>query len=105
MSCAGISLVDVQFSVGPTNFSFNTRIEPGEIVAIMGPSGAGKTTFLNLVAGFENPRSGNVLIDDVDVSSVEPGKRPVTMVFQENNLFGHLDVGTNVGLGRSPSLR
>ncbi|TIW68103.1 MAG: ATP-binding cassette domain-containing protein, partial [Mesorhizobium sp.] len=69
-----------------------------------GPSGSGKSTLLNLVAGFEAPRSGRVLIDGSDVSAAPPSARPVSMVFQENNLFAHLSVERNVGLGRSPSL-
>src|SRR5690606_25612104 len=75
------------------------------IVAVMGPSGSGKSTLLNLVAGFETPASGAVLIGGDDVSRRPPPARPVSMVFQENNLFAHLDVAQNVGLGRSPSLR
>jgi thiamine transport system ATP-binding protein len=70
----------------------------------MGPSGSGKSTLLNLVAGFEMPRSGRVLIGGADVGAKPPSARPVSMVFQENNLFAHLSVERNVGLGRSPSL-
>ena len=58
----------------------------------MGPSGSGKSTLLNLVAGFETPRSGRVLIGGADVTALPPAARPVSMVFQENNLFAHLDV-------------
>src|SRR5690606_10209232 len=68
-------------------------------------SGAGKTTLLNLVAGFEKPESGRILIGGRDVTLLGPAQRPVSMVFQENNLFAHLSVEKNVGLGRSPSLR
>ena len=71
----------------------------------MGPSGSGKSTLLNLVAGFETPRAGRVLIGGADLSAEPPSARPVSMVFQENNLFAHLSVEQNVGLGRSPSLR
>ncbi|TIP97957.1 MAG: ATP-binding cassette domain-containing protein, partial [Mesorhizobium sp.] len=60
---------------------------------------------LNLVAGFETPQSGRVLIGGGDVGGKPPSARPVSMVFQENNLFAHLSVERNVGLGRSPSLR
>jgi thiamine transport system ATP-binding protein len=71
----------------------------------MGPSGSGKSTLLNLVAGFETPQAGRILIGGMDVTSLEPATRPVSMVFQENNLFAHLSVEQNVGLGRSPALR
>jgi thiamine transport system ATP-binding protein len=60
---------------------------------------------LNLVAGFETPQSGRVLIDGRDVTGAPPSSRPVSMVFQENNLFAHLSVEQNVGLGRSPALK
>src|SRR5690606_7460835 len=62
-------------------------------------------TLLNLVAGFEAPSSGRILIGGEDAAGLPPAQRPVSMVFQENNLFSHLDVARNVGLGRSPSLR
>ena len=84
---------------------FDVEIRPAVITAVMGPSGSGKSTLLNLVAGFETPASGRVLIGGEDVTALPPAARPVSMMFQENNLFAHLDVGKNVGLGRSPSLR
>ncbi|WP_419906802.1 thiamine ABC transporter ATP-binding protein [Hoeflea sp.] len=83
---------------------FDTQIEAGKIAAIIGPSGAGKSTLLNLVAGFETPDAGSLAIGDADVTGKEPSERPVTMVFQENNLFSHLDVATNVSLGIRPHL-
>lgn len=103
-SCA-VRLEKIVFSYGETMVRFDTTFAPGTITAIMGPSGAGKSTLLNLVAGFETPREGRVLIGETDVSAEPPARRPVSMVFQENNLFAHLDVEKNVGLGRSPSLR
>jgi thiamine transport system ATP-binding protein len=77
----------------------------GAITALMGPSGSGKSTLLNLVAGFETPESGRILIGGRDVAPLPPAERPVSMVFQENNLFAHLTVAQNVGLGISPGLR
>src|SRR5690606_9136667 len=84
---------------------FDARVDAGCIAAVIGPSGSGKSTLLNLVAGFEMPISGRILIGGSDVTGLPPAKRPVSMVFQENNLFAHLTVGQNVGLGRSPALR
>lgn len=99
-------LVDaVSFAYGETAMLFDLAVAPSEIVAVMGPSGSGKSTLLNLVAGFEQPHSGRVLIGGVDVTRLRPAERPVSMMFQENNLFAHLTVEQNVGLGRSPSLR
>lgn len=84
---------------------FHLEIHASDIVALMGPSGSGKSTLLNLIAGFERPISGKVVIHGEDVTRLPPHKRPVSMIFQENNLFAHLTVAQNVGLGRSPSLR
>lgn len=84
---------------------FDAKIDASDIVAIMGPSGSGKSTLLNLIAGFERPAAGRVVIASEDVTSLAPYQRPVSMIFQENNLFGHLTVEQNVGLGRSSSLR
>jgi thiamine transport system ATP-binding protein len=102
---AAVCLDDVRFSYGEMAMHFDAVFEPAAITAVMGASGSGKSTLLNLVAGFETPRSGRVLIGGGDVTGLAPAERPVSMVFQENNLFAHLDVAQNVGLGRSPSLR
>ncbi len=102
---AAITLDNVRFSFGATDMLFNLHLKAGETGVIVGPSGSGKSTLLNLVAGFEAPLSGRILIGDEEISSEAPAGRPVTMVFQENNLFAHLDVRANVSLGRSPSLK
>ncbi|CAN7166387.1 thiamine ABC transporter ATP-binding protein [Mesorhizobium sp. LjNodule214] len=101
---AAVRLDKVSFSYGEASFLFDVEFAASRITAIMGPSGSGKSTLLNLVAGFEAPGSGRVLIGEADVSAAPPSARPVSMVFQENNLFAHLSVERNVGLGRSPSL-
>ncbi|MER9328063.1 thiamine ABC transporter ATP-binding protein [Mesorhizobium sp. M0152] len=100
-----VRLDKVSFSYGEAPLVFDIAFAVAKITAVMGPSGSGKSTLLNLVAGFETPLSGRVLIDGVDVTAEPPAARPVSMVFQENNLFAHLSVEQNVGLGRSPSLR
>ena len=100
-----VRLDECRFSYGEAAMRFDVDVQAGAITAVMGPSGSGKSTLLNLVAGFETPASGRVLIGGEDVTALPPAARPVSMVFQENNLFAHLDVGKNVGLGRSPSLR
>ena len=101
---AAVKLDRVAFSYGEAEMAFDLSVGSGEIVAVMGPSGSGKSTMLNLIAGFAAPSSGRVLIDGRDVTHEPPAARPVSMIFQENNLFAHLDVAANVGLGRSPSL-
>src|SRR5215831_15970027 len=74
-------------------------IERGEFFALLGPSGCGKTTLLRLIAGFETPDQGRILIDGVDVTAVPPYARPVNMMFQSYALFPHLDVGGNIAFG------
>lgn len=105
MSAASIRFDKVEFAYAEARMNFDFSVAAGSIAAIMGASGSGKSTLLNLVAGFERPMRGRVLIGDADVSNWDPSDRPVSMIFQENNLFGHLSVEQNVGLGRSPSLR
>lgn len=80
-------------------------IAAGERVALMGASGSGKTTILDLVAGFAAPDSGRILFDGRDMTAEPPAARPVSMLFQSDNLFGHLDAFANVGLGVSPALK
>lgn len=80
-------------------------VEPGARVAVIGPSGAGKSTLLMGIAGFVEPARGRVAWDGRDISALEPGARPVSVLFQEENLFGHLSVERNVGLGLRPDLR
>ncbi|PZU83805.1 MAG: thiamine ABC transporter ATP-binding protein [Shinella sp.] len=101
----GIVLDGVKLRLGEAAFDFDCHIGAGRITAIAGPSGSGKSTLLNLIAGFERPDSGRVMIAGEDVSGFAPGRRPVSLVFQDNNLFAHLDVFTNVGLGIDPAMR
>lgn len=102
---AAVVLDGIRFTYGNAEMAFDVDVAPGALVAVMGPSGSGKSTLLNLIAGFEPPSSGRIVIGGEDVTHLSPAARPVSMVFQENNLFGHLSVENNVGLGISPSLR
>lgn len=101
---AAVRLDNTRFSYDEMEMAFDLALPAGTIAAVMGPSGSGKSTLLNLIAGFETPAAGRVLIAENDVTALPPASRPVSMVFQENNLFGHLSVEKNVGLGISPSL-
>jgi putrescine transport system ATP-binding protein len=74
-------------------------IYQGEFFALLGPSGCGKTTLLRLIAGFERPDSGRILLDGVDLADVPPYRRPVNMMFQNYALFPHLNVEANVAFG------
>lgn len=87
----------------PIQFEF--KLQKGERVAVLGPSGAGKSTLLNLIAGFSAPTSGNIIIDGRDHTKTTPAQRPVSILFQENNLFAHLNVEQNIALGIDPGLR
>lgn len=84
---------------------FTLSLQAAERVALLGPSGAGKSTLLSLVAGFLPPHSGTILLNGVDHTHSTPAQRPVSMLFQENNLFAHLTVAQNIGLGLHPGLR
>lgn len=75
------------------------EIEPGEFVTLLGPSGSGKTTILRLVAGFERPTEGSILIDGRDVAALSPARRGVGVVFQHYALFPHMTVAGNIGYG------
>ncbi|RFU14180.1 ATP-binding cassette domain-containing protein [Rhodobacteraceae bacterium W635] len=74
-------------------------------LAVLGPSGGGKTTLLNVIAGFLRPDAGRVLIDGRDVTGWPVPERPLSMLFQEGNLFPHLGAFDNVALGIAPNLR
>lgn len=81
------------------------RVKNPQIVAIIGPSGGGKTTLLSAIAGFISPVSGAIRMDGVDITEVPAGSRPASLLFQSHNLFPHLTVFQNVGLGMRPDLK
>ena len=70
-----------------------------EFFALLGPSGCGKTTLLRMLAGFETPSTGRILLDGEDIAEVPPHKRPVNMMFQSYALFPHLSVAGNIAFG------
>ncbi len=82
-------------AVGRANFS----IRRGEFFSLLGPSGCGKTTLLKMIAGFEQPTAGHVILEGVDVSKVPPHKRNVNTVFQQYALFPHMSVFDTVAFG------
>ena len=75
------------------------EIRRGELFALLGGSGCGKTTLLRMLAGFEIPDRGRIVIDGQDMTGVPPHRRPVNMMFQSYALFPHMDVAANVGYG------
>src|ERR1700704_4943511 len=74
-------------------------IRAGEFFALLGPSGCGKTTLLRMLAGFETPDEGRILLDGRDIARVLPHRRPVNMMFQNYALFPHLSVRDNIAFG------
>ena len=85
--------------------TFDLQVAEGERIAIVGPSGAGKSTLLNLIAGFVLPTQGNIWLNGENHTRNAPYERPVSMLFQENNLFPHLTVQQNLALGLKTSLK
>lgn len=79
--------------------NFNLEIKKGEFVTFLGPSGCGKTTTLRMIAGFEIPTSGKILLNGEDISKLPPNKRPVNTVFQKYALFPHMNVYENIAFG------
>ncbi len=101
MSAAGLELKDLNRAYGPVQAldGLDLTLAPGELVALLGPSGCGKTTALRIVAGFERPDSGQVRLDDADITQLSAAKRDMGMVFQSYSLFPHLTAAENVAFG------
>jgi putative spermidine/putrescine transport system ATP-binding protein len=100
-SGTAVEFADVSRVFGGTRAldRLNLRIEPGELLALLGPSGCGKTTALRLLAGFDQPSSGTVLVDGKDVSRVPANRRDMGMVFQAYSLFPTMTALDNVAFG------
>ncbi len=96
-----LTVRDVSVAFGGTLVldGLTLEVDDGEIVALLGPSGSGKSTLLRVVAGIVQPDRGSVTIGGSDVTSVPTHRRGVGMVFQDEQLFPHLDVGANVAFG------
>ncbi len=93
----GIDDVRKRFGAVDAVAGVSLAVSAGEFVTILGPSGSGKTTLLKLIAGFELADAGRILIDDADVTDLDPAKRNIGMVFQNYALFPHMTVERNVG--------
>ncbi|ABR61935.1 thiamine ABC transporter ATP-binding protein [Sinorhizobium medicae] len=105
MISTALALRGVEISFDATTLAFDCTIAAGGIVAVAGASGSGKSTLFNVIAGFEPPDRGEVRIFGEEMAGRPPAERPVSVIFQEHNLFAHLDVATNVGFGISAALR
>lgn len=100
-----LTLDNLVLRQGDFALTADLSVQTGARVALIGASGAGKTTLLSAIAGFLRPASGRVLWDGRDISATPPGERPLSILFQDQNLFPHLTVEQNLGLGINPKLR
>ena len=98
-------LSDLSVEMAGFSARYDLAVPRGALCAVVGPSGGGKTTLLHAVAGFVRPVSGVLRFDGRDLAPLAPAERPLTLVFQEHNLFPHLTTADNVGLGIHPGLR
>ena len=89
---------------GEFSLDISIEIAEEEFFAVLGPSGAGKSTLLNIIAGFEKLASGRLYVGGEDLTLAQPSARPISMVFQDHNVFAHLNVRENVSLGINPNL-
>jgi len=96
-----LRLTGIVKTFGPTRAVDGVSLDifPGEFFALLGPSGCGKTTLLRMLAGFETPDSGQILLDGQDLTAIPPHERPVNMMFQAYALFPHMTVAQNIAFG------
>ena len=90
---------------GGFTLTASLAVPKATLCAVIGPSGGGKSTLLEAVAGFLPVERGAIRVDGAEITALPPAERPVSLLFQEHNLFPHLDITGNVGLGIHPSLR
>ncbi len=100
-----LKLEDALIAQGDFHLRADMTLEQGCRYAVIGPSGAGKSTLLNALCGFVPIMQGRLVSNGAELTQSAPGARPMTMLFQDNNLFPHLTVAQNVGLGISPQMR
>jgi thiamine transport system ATP-binding protein len=101
----GLQLHNLSFQRQGFAIDFSAALPKGSKTLLVGASGAGKSTLLSLIAGFLAPQKGAVLWEGADITTLLPQKRPLTLHFQDHNLFPHLTVWNNVALGLKPSLK
>ncbi|WP_298916659.1 thiamine ABC transporter ATP-binding protein [uncultured Roseobacter sp.] len=100
-----LKLEDVVMSQGNFALKADFSVEPGRKTAVIGPSGAGKSTLLGAIGGFLPLRGGKLWWQKRNITHAAPGERPIAMLFQDNNLFPHLSIARNIGLGIRPDLK
>ena len=100
-----LTLEALTITQGDFTLRADWQAHAGQRIALIGPSGAGKSTLLNAIAGFLPPSAGRILWCGADLADTPAGKRPSTILFQDQNLFPHLTIAQNLGLGLDPALR
>ncbi|MAM25583.1 MAG: thiamine ABC transporter ATP-binding protein [Rhodobacteraceae bacterium] len=100
-----LELEELLIRLGTFELRASMTLREGRRYAVIGPSGAGKSSLLNAICGFLPVVGGSVRVKGRDITADPPGQRPMTMLFQDNNLFPHLTLRQNVGLGLRPNLR
>lgn len=100
-----LEVADLALDYSDFHARYTLSVPTGALCGLIGPSGGGKTTLLHAIAGFETPSSGTLRFAGRDLLPLKPSERPLSMLFQEHNLFPHLTAFQNVGLGVNPSLR
>jgi thiamine transport system ATP-binding protein len=100
-----LTLKAVKVRLAERQWRFNIDLNTHGIYALFGRSGSGKSTLLNVIAGFLKASSGSIAWQEQTLNNLEPAQRPVTTLFQDHNLFSHLTVLQNIGLGISPNLK
>jgi thiamine transport system ATP-binding protein len=100
-----LQAVDLTFDYPGFHARYTLTVPDGALCGLIGPSGGGKTTLLHAIAGFERPSAGTLTFDGRDLLSLAPAERPLSILFQEHNLFPHLTAAQNVGLGVDPRLK
>lgn len=100
-----LELRGIEVGLGDFRLEADFALQKGALAAVLGPSGSGKSTLLNVIAGFLAPDRGSVLWEGRDLTPLPPGARPVSVIFQDQNLFPHLTAAENVGLALRPRLR
>lgn len=100
-----LTLRDIKLAQGSFTLEANFSVQAKKITAVVGPSGGGKSTLISAIAGFLKPTSGSMFWHDTDITALSPSDRPVSILFQDNNLFPHLTIADNIGLALRPNLR
>jgi thiamine transport system ATP-binding protein len=100
-----LEIADLRLEFADFHANYSLGVPAGALCGLIGPSGGGKTTLLHAIAGFENPVSGSLRFAGKNLLGLSPAARPLSILFQDHNLFPHLSAEQNVALGIDPTLR